>query len=159
MEIEPERGAQRRPVKCSSYHKSTYFTKIYVKKGVEREKMEVEVPKRDHTPRHPKKIPKKLQKLVKVYVAKEVVQIETYKVKTVETPLKKAGNKTTKKKRKKETPKERAPQRKNRKKNTPRNNLGGPELNLSKNLTPPTYFSLFRISLKKSQWINTPDHV
>lgn len=151
MEIEPECGAQRHRVRCSSHYKSTYFTKIYVKKRVERQKMEVEVPKRDHTPKHPKKIPKKPQKLVKVYVAKEVMQIETFKVEPVKTPPKKARKKTTKHKRKKETPKEWVPRKKNRKKNTPRKELSGSELNQNKNLTHPIKFSLITdfFSVKK----------
>jgi len=51
-----------------------------VKKRVEREKMEVEVLKRDHTTKHQKKIPKKQHRLVKVDGEKKVMQIETKKV-------------------------------------------------------------------------------
>jgi hypothetical protein len=163
MEIEPERGPQRRPVRCPFHYKSTYYTKVYVKKRIEREKMEVEVKKRDHITKHPRKIPKKPQKLVKVYVAKEVMQIETKKVEPGETPPRKARKSKAKEKRKKETPKEWAPQKKKRKKNTPGKDLGGPELNPSKNLTQPTKFSLitdfFSIMKKVTAEKNTPDPV
>ncbi len=39
MEIEPESGPQKRPIRWPFYRKSTFFTKIYVKKCVEMEKM------------------------------------------------------------------------------------------------------------------------
>jgi len=165
MEIEQENGPRRRPIRRPFYYKSTFFTKIYVRKRVEREKMEVEVPKREHTTRHPKKIPKKQYRLVKVYVAKEVMQIETKKVEPAEktqTPLKKARKKKKREKRKKETPKEWAPQRKKKKDNTPREDLVGPVLNLDKNLTQPMKFSLitdFFSVLKKvtEEEVKAPD--
>jgi len=138
MEIEEESGPQRRPIRWPFQYKSTFFTKVYVKKRVEREKMEVEVSKRDHTTKRPKKIPKKQHRLVKVYVEKEVMQIETKKVEPDgKTPPKKARKRKAVEKRKKETPKEWVPRRKKKKDNTPGKNLVGPELNPNKNLTQP----------------------
>jgi len=163
MEIEVESGQQRRPIRRSFYHKSTFFMKVYVKKRAKRENMEVEVSKREHTTKHPKKIPEKRNRLVKVYVAKEVMQIETTKVEPGEktrTPSEKARKGRAKGKRKKETPKEWAPQRKSQQKNTPKRDLDGAELNLDKNLTQPAKFSLitdFFHTLNKLKSVPDPE--
>jgi hypothetical protein len=152
MEIEPQISSPRRLIRCTSLRKKIFYTKVYVKKHQKREEMEIEKEKSVHHPKPKQKIPKKPQKFIKIFVRKEVMEIETETVQLNKTPPKKKAN--PKKTRHKGTPKELAPRKKRPKKNTPNKALDGSELKVNKILTQPTKVTLitdFFSTITKSQ--------
>jgi len=77
MEIElAQASSPRRTIRCTSLKKKIFYTKVYTKKHVRREKMEIEKEKSAHHPKPKQKIPKSPQKFVKIFVRKEIMEIE-----------------------------------------------------------------------------------
>jgi len=80
MEIElAQASSPRRTIRCTSLKKKIFYTKVYTKKHVRREKMEIEKEKSAHHPKPKQKIPKSPQKFVKIFVRKEIMEIEKKK--------------------------------------------------------------------------------
>jgi len=152
MEIElAQASSPRRTVRCTSLKKKIFYTKVYTKKHVRRETMEVEKEKSTHHPKPKRKILKSPQKFVKIFVRKEIMEIETKNAHLKETPPKNVVNRKT---RHKGTPKELAPIKRRKKRNTPNKVLGGSELKEIKILTQPAKVTLiadFFSALEKSQ--------
>jgi len=94
MEIElAQASSLRRTVRCTSLKKKIFYTKVYTRKHVRREKMEVEKEKSTHHPKPKRKILKSPQKFVKIFVRKEIMEIETKNAHLKETPPKNVVNK------------------------------------------------------------------
>jgi len=153
MEIElVQASSPRRTIRCTSLKKKIFYTKVYTKKHVRREKMEIEKEKSTHHPKPKRKILKSPQKFVKIFVRKEIMEIETKNANLEETPPKNVVNRKTKHK---GTPKElAAPKKRRTKRNTPNKVLDGSELKNNKILTQPVKVSLitdFFSALEKSQ--------
>jgi len=156
MEIElAQASSPRRTIRCTSLKKKIFYTKVYTRKHVRREKMEEEKEKSTYHPKPKRKILKSPQKFVKIFVRKEIMEIETKNAHLKETPPKKVAYKKTRQKtRHKGTPKELAPRKKKPKRNTPNKDLDGSELKKIKILTQPTKVTLitdFFSALEKSQ--------
>jgi len=155
MEIELQESSSRRMIRCTSLRKKIFYTKVYTKKHIKREGMEIEKEKKAHHPKPEKKIPKDRQKFYKVFVRKEGMEIESKTSQLNETPPKRTER--NKKTRHDGTPKELAPRRKKPKKNTPKKDLSGSGLKLIekiKILTEPikvTVLTDFFNVLSKSQ--------
>jgi len=116
---------------------------VYVKKHIKRDRMEVEEEIKAHPSKSKLKVPHRGQKLVKVYVPKEVMMIETTKAQ-VKTPLRRARKKVEKKKHQ-GTPLELARRNKRMKKNIPKKPLDASELKAPspiKNLIQPSKVTL-----------------
>jgi len=126
MEIElAQASSPRRTIRCTSLKKKIFYTKVYTQKHVRREKMEIEKEKSTHHPKPKRKIPESPQKFVKIFVRKEIMEIETKKAHLKETPPKKVVNR---KARHKGTPEGLAPKKRRKKRNTPNKVLDGSEL-------------------------------
>jgi len=79
MEIETQVAPLRRLIRCTSLKKKIFYTKVYTKKYIEREKMEVEIENKEHRTKTKKKTTKKRQRVYKIFVKKEVMEIEKKK--------------------------------------------------------------------------------
>jgi len=152
MEIElVEASSPRRTIRCSSLKKKIFYTKVYTRKHVRREQMEIEKEKITHHPKPKRKILKKSTKTCKNFCTKGDNGIKTKNAQLKETPPKNVVNK---KRRHKGTPKELAPKKKRPKRNTPNKTLDGSELKKIKILTQPAKVNLitdFFRALEKSQ--------
>jgi len=88
--------------------------------------MEVEIENKEHRTKTKKKTTKKRQRVYKIFVKKEVMEIEKKKEMQIEkTPPKREKKKKKAEKRRKGTPKEWAPRGKRNKKNSSKKDLGG----------------------------------
>jgi len=162
MEIETQVAPLRRLIRCTSLKKKIFYTKVYTKKYIEREKMEVEIENKEHRTKTKKKTTKKRQRVYKIFVKKEVMEIEKKKEMQIEkTPPKREKKKKKAEKRRKGTPKEWAPREKKNKKNSPKKDLEGSELKLNKTLNQPTKVTLitdfFDVIGKRSSIKAAPD--
>jgi hypothetical protein len=150
MEIEPQTSSPRRLIKCTSLKKKIYYTKVYTKKHVKREVMEIECEKKEQNPKSKKKRPQKPQRYTKIFVRKEGMEIE---VKTKEEEKSPPKRRPARKTRHKGTPEELASKKKRKKKNIPDKALDGSDLNLNiKNLSQPNKVTLitdFFVSIQK----------
>lgn len=160
MEIETQ---PRRLIKCTSFRKNTFYTKVYTKKHVKKEKMEVEIEKKRRRTTSQTKIPKKGLKFVKIYVPKEVMEIESKKqeIQVCKTPPRRVSKKVKVKTKHGETPEELARNKKRKKKNTPRKALDDSELkapSANLNLIQPTKVRLitdFFKTVEKSSFLKS----
>jgi len=116
MEIEAQKPIIRRWIRCSSLKKKTFYTKVYYKKKVQRDEMEIEVEIKQKNRKHQKPNTIKAKtRYYKTYVKKEMMAVEadsSPKLKKQRDP----GVKT----KSKGTPPDIAPKKKRPKKNSPK---------------------------------------
>ncbi len=126
MEIEPNIILNpRRTIRCTSLRRRIFYTKVYTEKHIKREGMEIE---KEKPADHPKKrIPHKSHKFVKIFVKKQVMEMEVQKASERKKPPRK------KKSKHQGTPEELVRRKKRPKKNSPKKSLSGSELKI---LTP-----------------------
>jgi hypothetical protein len=126
MEIEAKKPIVRRWIRCSSLKKKTFYTKMYYKKKVQRDEMEIEVETKQKSRKHQKSNTTKAKtRWIKTYVKKEMMAVEidsSPKTKKKRNP----GVKT----KSKGTPPDIAPRKKRPKKNSPKKILDGSDLKL-----------------------------
>jgi len=142
MDIEHQVNPPRRLIRCTSLKKRIFYTKVYTKKCIKGDKMEIERENDRHRTKPRQKVLKTRQRWVKIFVKKETMEIESKKA-GFETPPREAKvNKAKAKKRRKETPKEWAPRGKRKKQNSTKKNLDGSGLKFDKILIQPTKVTL-----------------
>jgi len=138
MEIELQVSPPKRLVRYNTLKRKVFYTKIYTKKIMKREKMEVEKENKDRHTKSSQKIPTRRQEWIRIFVKKEVMEIEVKPNQREETPPKIEEKRAQAGKRHKETPEGWAPRAKRKKKNSPRKDLVGS----IKNLIQPTRVTL-----------------
>jgi len=162
MEIETQVAPLRRLIRCTSLKKKIFYTKVYTKKYIEREKMEVEIENKEHRTKTKKKTTKKRQRVYKIFVKKEVMEIEKKKKCKSRKRLQKERRRRRKQRRDvKELRKNGRHEKRKTRKNSPKKDLEGSELKLNKTLNQPTKVTLitdfFDVIGKRSSIKAAPD--